>query len=68
MTYPDDYLKCSQVCGAEAGKPCVEKSGFVVVDGEYVGLEGAVVVLEADEPHSSRPLTAAAARAGGDHG
>jgi hypothetical protein len=26
----DDYRKCSQVCGAEIGEPCVSQSGRVV--------------------------------------
>jgi len=45
------YQKCSQVCGAELGKPCLALSGFVV--------EGNVTIaVEAEEPHSPRELRA----------
>jgi hypothetical protein len=45
------YQKCSEVCGAAMGKPCLKMSGFVV--------EGAVTIaVEAEEPHSSRKLRA----------
>jgi hypothetical protein len=46
----DRYQKCSQVCGAELGKPCVETSGFAVGVGP--------IVVEAAEPHSPRELRA----------
>ncbi len=44
------YRKCSQVCGAAAGKPCVARSGRVV-NGRP---DGAAVELEV--PHGSRRL------------
>lgn len=45
------WQKCSEVCEAELGKPCLKTSGFVV--------EGNVTVaVEAEEPHSPRKLRA----------
>lgn len=49
------YQKCD-VCAASLGKPCISFAGYVE------GAQGGVVVVEADEPHSTRKLTAAAAR------
>jgi hypothetical protein len=51
----DRYQQCD-VCPAELGKPCVKLSGWHL----------ASIVIQAAEPHSTRKLTAAAARAGGD--
>jgi hypothetical protein len=50
------YQKC-RVCSARIGKPCVQLSGSVKGLG-----------LAQPKPHSTRKLTAAAARAGGDRG
>ena len=60
MTDWSRYQKCRQVCGAEAGEPCLKLYGIVAGVCE--------IVEEAEEPHSPRELTAAAARAGGDRG
>jgi len=54
------YQKCD-VCPAKLGKPCLMKTGIKAV-------EGIEVFEEAERPHSTRKLRAAAARAGGDHG
>jgi hypothetical protein len=48
MTDWSEWQRCSQVCGAETGKPCRSLSG-VVNDGRPDG-----VVTELDEPHPSR--------------
>jgi hypothetical protein len=52
------YQKC-RVCGALLGKPCLKFSG-------HYGVKARIEAAE--EPHSTRKLRAAAARAGGDHG
>lgn len=46
--YPEGYRKCSQVCGAELGKPCVSRSGRVVA-GRPDGVRTVLLV-----PHKSR--------------
>jgi hypothetical protein len=52
-----NYQKCP-VCGAPIGEACAAMTcGFVTE---------AVRITVRDEPHSTRKLTAAAARAGGD--
>lgn len=53
------YQKCD-VCGALLGKPCLDMTAFAAAEGPFW--------VEAGEPHSTRKLTAAAARAGGDRG
>jgi hypothetical protein len=58
----DAYQKC-QVCFAELGKPCWELVGFVAADGVATGLEGGVVEVAAEQPHSSRKLRARMAAA-----
>ena len=49
------WQKCSQVCDAGLGKPCLAMSGFVVGVGR--------IEVVADAPHSPRKLRA---EAGGD--
>jgi hypothetical protein len=44
------YQKCSQVCDAPLGKPCLAMSGFVVGVGP--------IEVEAERPHSPRELRA----------
>ena len=51
------YQKCT-VCMAETGKPCLSLLGLIRAAGR---IEESVA-----EPHSTRKLRAAAARAGGD--
>ena len=51
----NEYQKCSQVCDAGLGKPCLAMSGFVVGVGR--------IEVVADAPHSPRKLRA---EAGGD--
>jgi hypothetical protein len=53
----ESYQKCD-VCPAELGKPCVKLSGWHL----------ASIVIQADEPHSTRKLRAEAAREGGERG
>jgi hypothetical protein len=53
MTPPTDwslYRKCSQVCFAEIGKPCVSLSGTIVAG------RPDEVRTELDRPHLSRKL------------
>lgn len=57
----DRYQACTEVCGAPLGEPCRQLTGFNAARGVHD-------VEEAAEPHSSRKLRAAAARAGGDRG
>ena len=45
------YQKCTEVCGAELGKPCRELTGYKTNSGS-----GAVVEVDADRPHSGRKL------------
>lgn len=54
------YQKCP-LCPALLGKPCVKFNG-------YVAELGRGVKVEEDGPHSTRPLRAEAARAGGGRG
>lgn len=56
-----DWERCQQcdVCGALLGKPCMELTGFNAASGVHD-------VEFANEPHSTRKPTAAAAREGGD--
>lgn len=56
----ENFQKCD-VCPAELGKPCMKLTGYNAASGVYD-------VEFAAEPHSTRKLTAAAARAGGDRG
>lgn len=58
------YRACV-ACGAELGKACRQLSGFVVAGAVAVGLEGAVVEVEAERPHGGRELRAGYARTGG---
>lgn len=55
----DRYQACP-VCGALLGEPCVKFYAVVA--------EVAEMVEEAERPHSTRKLRAAAAREGGDRG
>ena len=53
MTPPTDwnlYRKCSQVCGAEIGQPCVSLSGTIV------GGRPDEIRTELPRPHVSRKL------------
>jgi hypothetical protein len=43
------YQKCTEVCGAELGQPCRELTGYTANSGS-----GAVVVVDADRPHTGR--------------
>lgn len=61
MTDWTRFQKCD-VCGAGLAKPCISFAGYVA------GAQGGVVEVEADEPHSTRPLRAEAARTGGNRG
>jgi hypothetical protein len=58
------YQKCSQVCGAGQGEPCIDQASAHPI----AGRPGAVrlTTRAAAAPHSPRKLRAAAARAGGD--
>ena len=51
------YQKCD-VCDAPLGKPCIEYGGFDAARGVHD--------VRFTKAHSTRKLTAAAARAGGD--
>lgn len=52
--YPEDFRKCSQVCGAPLGTRCMSRSGKIVD-----GRPDQVVTL-LDEPHKARKLRKAA--------
>lgn len=49
------YRKCSQVCRAESGQPCVSRSGRIVA-GRPDGVRTALLV-----PHESRKMKTKAA-------
>lgn len=57
-----EHFQACPVCSAELGKPCIERSGFVVADGVAVGLEGVQVETEADRSHGGRQLRAESRR------
>lgn len=46
--YPDDYRKCSQICGAKIGEPCFSLSGRIV-GGRPDGIRTPL-----DAPHKAR--------------